>query len=112
MTTYFFRFATTAALVIAQIAPTLAQPVPPTAPSQGGPQVLPARLDVPQIFPTPWQRWSANPAAATRRSDTCQAACPSSAAHAARYRRAANSSAFLTGSNFVGVVRCESFNNR
>ena len=53
MTTYFFQFATTAALVIAQIAPTLAQPVPPTAPSQGGPQVLPARLDVPQIFPTP-----------------------------------------------------------
>jgi hypothetical protein len=45
------QFATTSALIVAQIAPSLAQPVPPTAPSQGGPQVMPARPDVPQIQP-------------------------------------------------------------
>ena len=51
MTTTLIRLATTTALVLAQIAPALAQPAPPTAPSRGGPQVVPAGPDVPQIQP-------------------------------------------------------------
>ena len=39
MNTKLIRLITTTALVIAQIAPALAQPVPPTAPSAGKPQV-------------------------------------------------------------------------
>ena len=113
MTTYFFQFATTAALVIAQIAPTLAQPVPPTAPSQGGPQVLPARPDVPQILPPrpgnggpqiqPPRPIGPTPVRPPVRPlpptppviDEPQILPP-----------------VYPGRNFAGVVRCESFNNR
>ena len=113
MTTYFFRFATTTALVIAQIAPALAQPVPPTAPSQGGPQVLPARPDVPQVLPPrpgnggpqiqPPRPVGPTPVRPPVRPlpptppviDEPQILPP-----------------VYPSGNFVGVIRCESFNNR
>ena len=51
MLTHFIRLTTTTAIILAQVGPSLAQPVPPTAPSTGGPQVQPPRPDRPQILP-------------------------------------------------------------
>lgn len=113
MTTNLIRLATTTALVIAQIAPAVAQPVPPTAPSQGGPQVWPARPDVPQIQPP-------RPGPGSPQIQLPRPVGPAPVRPPVRplpptppvIERPQILPPFYPGRNFAGVIRCEAFNNR
>ena len=125
MTTTLIRLATTTALVLAQIAPALAQPAPPTAPLQGGPQIMPARPDVPQIQPprpSPGgpQIQPPRPSPGGPQIQPPRPIGPIPVRPPVRplppmppvIERPQILPPIYPGRNFAGVVRCESFNNR
>ena len=109
MTTTLIRLATTTALVFAQMAPALAQPAPPTAPSQGGPQVMPARPDVPQIQPP--RPGPGGPQILPPRPVGPFPVRPLPPMPPVIERPQILPPVY-PGRNFAGFVRCESFNNR
>ena len=100
MTTALIRFATTAALITAQIAPVTAQPVPvsPPAPVQDRPQISPPR-PLPQIQPPrpvgPVPVPPVRPITVPPIIDRPQISPP-----------------IYADRNFAGVIRCESRRNR
>ena len=98
MTPQLVRLTLASALVMAQITPAVAQPLPQTVPSQGGPQVLPPRPDLPQIQPPrPVRPIPVRPRPPTQPPviDRPQIQPP-----------------IYQGRNFAGFIRCESSNNR
>ena len=113
MKTQLIQLATTTALVVGQIMPTLAQPIPPTAPSQGGPQVMPTRPDVPQTLPP-------RPSTGGPQIQPPRPVGPQPVRPPVRPQpptppvidRPQILPPVYPGRTFAGVIRCESFNNR
>lgn len=101
MKTQLIRLATTTGLVVAQVSPILAQPAPPTAASQGEPQVQPARPGVPQIQPP-------RPVGPMPVRPPVRPLPPTPPV----IERPQILPPVYPGRNFAGVVRCESFKNR
>jgi hypothetical protein len=103
MTKQLIRSATAAALVIAQIAPALAQPAPPTPPTQGGPQISPPRPDLPQIQPP--RPGTGGPQIQPPRPVGLQPVRPP-------VQPQPPTPPIGNSGNFAGVIRCESVGNR
>ena len=101
------RFTTTLALVIAQISPALAQPVPPSPPVHGGNQIQPPRPDVPQIQPP--RPSFGGPQIQPPRPVGPQPVRPPTPPFGERPQILPPIGA---SAKYAGVVRCESRNNR
>jgi Protein of unknown function (DUF3011) len=106
MGTEFIRAGVLSALIIAQTAPAMAQPVPPTAPLPTGPQIQPPRPGTggPQIQPPrPVGPVPVRPRPPTR---------PLPPTPPVIIDRPQISPPIYPGQNFAGVLRCESNSNR